>query len=149
MLKRFLIIFLLPFVFISCDEKDADHHDDEHFEPTRMVFMLNGEEYLEINNGQVTNTHNSNFTLNVNEVIGTFDLIFYDEDGDVLEFEDDHYNISWELDDEGIVMFRKVDNVETNYSITALSSGNTNVTFFINHGDHADITFPKIPIVVN
>lgn len=149
MLKRFLLLIVLPLIIISCDEKDADHHDDEHFEPTRIVFMLNGEEYLEINNGVVTNTHNSNFTMNANEVIGNFDLYFYDEDGDELEFEDDHYSISWELDDDGIVMIRKVDNIETKLSITAISTGNTNVTFFVNHGDHADITFPKIPIVVN
>lgn len=143
----FAFIFLVSFVFYSCDEQDADNYTHEHFEPTRWVFELNGEAYLEINNGFITNNFNSEILLYSADTTNIFKIVFYDESGQKINLHEDN-NISWKVDNGSIIKIEKLDDKDQKFSIKGLKVGDTKITFYINHGDHSDITSPPILISI-
>lgn len=149
MFKNLLFLIVALFIFTSCDDHDADGHSDGHFEPTRWVFELNDVNYLEINNGVVTTNYNSSFDLTLNQDLGTFEIYFYDENGNEVELDDDEMYISWTISDNSIVEFQSLDDENDEFIIKPLKSGSTEVTFYVYHGDHPDITSPTIQINVN
>ena len=78
MQKKFLfaLISVFSLLLFSCDKEDADDFNHEHFEPTKWVFELNGETYLEIDNGSITNNFNSEIVLNNIDSLTKFKIIF-------------------------------------------------------------------------
>ena len=65
--------------------------------------------YLEINNGIVTTNYNSSFDLTLNQDLGTFEIYFYDENGNEVELDDDEMYIGWTISDNSIVEFQSLD----------------------------------------
>ena len=151
MLKKvwaFLFVLSL-FSFYSCKD-DADDHDDDHFEPVEWLIQRNDVTVIQIKNGVITTEYNSNFSLNVNELTEDYEIVFKDEDGDIIEPDDDEYSLNWEIDDPEIaeLRFDAGDEGEFEFRLIGLSAGQTNLTLKVMHGDHSDLITPKIPITV-
>ena len=150
MQKKFLfaLISVFSLLLFSCDKEDADDFNHEHFEPTKWVFELNGETYLEIDNGSITNNFNSEIVLNNIDSLTKFKIIFYDESGLKIDLHEDN-SIAWKVEDEPIPKLSKLDEKGQEFCISAIQKGTTKITFYINHDDHSDITSPQINVVVN
>lgn len=151
MLKKVwsILFVLIALSLVSC-EKDADDHDHDHFEPTEWSIKNNGVVYLEIINGEISSEFNSSFLLGVNQLSEDYDILFRNEDGKIVEPDDDEYSLSWEIDDPSIAEFRFESGKEGDFEfkLFGITNGTTNLTLKVMHGDHADIISPKIPIIV-
>lgn len=160
-MKNFKLIALLGlalFLF-SCDEDDdADDHDHEHFDAHKWEFVVNGETFMEIDHGDIDPDYNDHFHLEAGTQSPTYEIEFYDHDGEESKPNLDEYSFAWRftledgtrLDDRAQSEIAEIinNNGEFSFSINPLMAGEVEIQFMVYHGDHADVTTPKIKIEV-
>jgi len=152
MLKKvwlFLVVITAMFLISSCEDKDADEHHDDHFEPVEWIITQNGITFMHIDNGVISDDHNKVINLVLNDTLN-FDILFKAEDGDFIESDEDEISLSWEILDDSIISINRDTNNSSKFAFTinSLTKGNTEIKLMIMHGDHSDVITPQIPVNV-
>lgn len=142
---------LLALIFVTSCSKDSnpvaddDHSDHDHAEAVGCVISSSGLELARYEEGTVT----GQITVKVGEDTPLLSIRFIAEDGDLFQPEEDHYVLDWEFSEADIAELEQQDEDERwLFHIHGESEGATNVTFKINHDDHADFVAQPIPVVV-
>ncbi len=151
MLKKvwlFLVVITAMFLISSCEDKDADEHHDDHFEPVEWIITQNDTTYMHIDKGVISDEYNKVINLKLNDTLN-FDILFKDEDGNFIESDEDEISLSWEILDSFISINKNTNSTSKfAFTINSLVKGSTAFKLIIMHGDHSDIITPQIPIYI-
>ncbi len=141
-----LAIILALAVLPACSEDDPVAPQEDHIEAIGLVLYRSDVPVLSILRG-VTND-----TLRVaTGVTGEdYDVRFYDKDEDIVEADDDHHTLGWEIGDASVIDVLQDAGKEGKFEfrLRGKKAGTTSVEFLILHEGHADFRSGKIPIVV-
>lgn len=152
MLKKvwlFLVVITTMFLISSCEDKDADEHHDDHFEPVEWIITQNDTIYMHIDRGVLSDDFKKVINLTLNDTID-FNILFKDEDGDFIESDEDEISLNWEILDSNIISIIKDSKNSSKFAFSMIpnSKGTTVFKLMIMHGDHLDIITPQIPIYI-
>lgn len=125
----------------ACDD-DPTGLDDDHGDPDQVVLLLNGVQIASataINVGTTT----GEIHLEPGEETNHIDVVFLDEEGDPITFDDDFY-LEVEVGDEAIAEFEQDTPGEFGGHAHGKVEGETTLTLHLGHIDHRDWSSAEI-----
>lgn len=123
-------------------DDDTDH---DHAEAVGCVISSSGVELARYEEGAVTGSLN----VKVGETTPLLSISFIAEDGDIFQPEDDAYSLAWEVADADLAKIIQHDeDGKWLFHLSGIATGNTEITFKVLHGDHADFVAKPIPVQV-
>lgn len=149
MRKLFLLLssVLLVSLFISCSD-DPVVPQEEHYEAEGILFFQSGIKIAEIFRGVTTDT----LFVNVDSISAEIEVKFYNSEQEIMDPPNDsEVSLAWEIDVLNIAEIVQTPGTEGSFkfSLKGLTSGYTQIEFFIVHSGHADFRSGKITLTVN
>ncbi len=146
----FALFFLTTFFFIiGCSddnnpvkESDTDH---DHAEAVGCIISSSVVELARYEKGAVT----GQLQVKAGEETPLLSIVFIAEDGDVFQPEENHYKLAWDFSASDIAEIEQHDeDGRWRFHLKGKNAGNTDITFKVLHGDHADFVAKPIPVQV-
>ncbi len=146
--KLIAFSFAAVFLIAGCSNPASDDDDhEEHSEPHRIEFVMNGETIVTYSDGDVS----GHFDVEEEHETSLITAEFYDEDGDEIHDEDlgDEYSLAWEIANTDHADIEQHDeDGRWSFHIVGKAAGETTVEFQLMHGDHSDFSTDPIEIHV-
>lgn len=146
--KRFLPFIALASVLAmgACDDDPVGTDDhDHHHEPQRVEVRVAGTVLASATPVSAT----GELSVDAGEETGHLDVVFIDEDGDAIVFDDAEYSLAVEIASGAIAEWEFDEPGEFGGHLKGLSAGTTTAEFQLRHGDHADFRSADVTIVIN
>ncbi len=146
---RFTALFALAFSFAflsACSEDDPITPQDDHFEAIGVVLYRGDTQVLSILRGVTGDTLRAAVEVSGED----YDIRFYDEDENIVEADDDHQTLGWEIGDTSMLDVVQDAGKEGKFEfhLRGKKPGMTTLELLILHEGHADFRSGKIPVVV-
>ncbi|HOJ05355.1 MAG TPA: hypothetical protein PK916_15255 [Bacteroidota bacterium] len=145
--RAFIIATMLFTTLITaCSEDDPVTPQEDHFEAIGMALYRGDTKVLGILRGVTTDTLRATVGVTGED----YDVRFYNENEQIVEADDDHESLGWEIADPSIVDVVQDAGKEGKFEfrLRGKKAGTTTVEFLIVHEGHADFRSGKIPVVV-
>jgi hypothetical protein len=145
--KTLMLLFISLLFFTYCSDNSTGP-DDEHADAVGMRIVSSGVTIVSyIRDGALT----GHIEAEAGEMTGHMDIEFYDdEDDEWFTPEEDHYELSIEIEDTTIAQYWQHEGDEGGFEfhIRGINEGHTHAVFSIIHDDHPDFVSREIEIHV-
>lgn len=144
--KIIAFIFAVALLSVGCSNpasNDDDDHREEHPEPYRVKFILDGDPVVTYSNGTVTDQ----FNVEAQSQTSVITAEFYDEYGNKIHIHelDDEYYLDWTVENTDLAKIeRSGENDRWSFLINGKTAGETSVQFFMKHVDHNIFNTPAV-----
>lgn len=141
-----LLVALSITILIAGCNNPADSDEEEHPHPEGAVFMMNGEEIIQYENGEASGT----IEVDEGEETPLITIYFIDEGGNQFQPDEPENSLNWTDINHSVAEIEQHDeDGKWSFHVLGIAQGSTTVTFQLYHNEHSDFDIQDVTINVN